>query len=98
MGNIGEIKFNFDKIDEQISALKALQKRAYICSNMKLDLRISRGDAADALLTAHESMGAFAGTVAIMLKDIIDDLNDAKTKMKQEDEAISKKMTSHLIT
>lgn len=98
MGNVGEIKFDFDKINEQIAALQKLQQRAYNCSNKKLDIKISTGDAADALLGAHESMGTFAGIVAIMLNDIIDDLSYAKTKMKQDDEAMSRKMTSHLLT
>jgi len=92
MRNAEEIKFDFGKIDEQILVLQKLQNRAVTCSTMKLSMPLSRGDAKEVLLDAHEAMATFAGTVAIMLKDIIDDLNYSKIEMKREDETIARKM------
>lgn len=97
MGTAGEIKFNFRKIDEQILALQKLQRRAHDCSKVQLRMPLSQGDAKEALMEGHEAMGTFAGTVAVMLQDIIDDLNYSKNKMKQEDERIAKKIASQQV-
>lgn len=95
MGIEKEIKFDFGKIDSQIMELQKLRQRAVTCSNMKFSMPLSKGDAKDALMDAHEAMVTFSGTVAIMLKDIIDDLNYAKNRMKQEDETIARRMIPH---
>jgi uncharacterized FlgJ-related protein len=88
-----EIKIDFSKVDEEIAKLQQLQVRAATCSSVKFDMPLSKGEPKEVLLDAYESMSSFAGTVSIMLKDIINDLNYTKERMKQEDNLLAGKMT-----
>lgn len=95
MRNNGEIKFNFENINNQISELQKLRGKAVTCSSMKFSMPLSKGDAKESLIEAHEAMTVFAGAVTNMLKDIIDDLNYAKDKMKMEDDLSAKKIRNN---
>lgn len=92
MKTANEIKFNYGNIETQILELQKLRDRAVTCSNMKFSMPLSKGDAKDVLIDAHGAMTSFAGSVAIMLKDIIEDLNYAKDRMKMEDDSNATKL------
>lgn len=92
MGNSNEIKFDFNNIDEAIIELQNIRDRAVTCSAMKFNMPLSKGDAKDVLLEAHDAMTSFSQTVAIMLKEMIDDLTYSKNTMKQTDENLARNM------
>jgi hypothetical protein len=94
MGKVVKIVFKHIVIESKILELKSLHDRAVNCSAMKFYMSQSRGDAKDALLDAHEAMATFAGTVATMLSDMIEDLNYAKEKMREADLSVAKSMIS----
>lgn len=87
-----EIKYDFTKIEDAVKALRELQNRAVTCSNMKLNMSHSKGDSKTVLLNAHKAVADVAASVAIMLGNAIEDIDYAKTSMKQEDESIAGKM------
>lgn len=92
MGKVVKIVIKYIVIEGSILELQKLQDRAVNCSSMKFYMSQSKGDAKDALLDAYEAMVTFAGTVATMLNEMIDDLNYVKDEMKAADEAIAKSM------
>lgn len=89
-----EIKFDFENIDDAINELKALQYRANACSNIKFEMQESKGDSTTALIDSFDAMTDLAASVATMLGGMIVQLNDAKTHMKKEDDALSRKMSN----
>jgi hypothetical protein len=97
MKNAIEIKYNFRKIDEAVYELKTLKNRAIACGNMKYTMQDSEGDSKTALLDAFDAMTDCAASVATMLGSVIDCLNYAKNRMKQEDEALKKKMSDRRV-
>jgi len=93
MNDAIEIKYNFDKIEDAIEAIQVLQNRAVTCSNMKFMMQKSKGASKTALIDAHDTMADLAASVATMIGGMISDLKYAKTHMKQEDDALARKMT-----
>lgn len=95
MKNSVEIIYNFKKIDESIHDLQSLKNRAIACSNIMFTVNESDGDSKIALLDAYDAMTDCASSVAIMLEDMIVFLNNAKTRMKQDDAVLKKKINDH---
>lgn len=88
-----EIIYDFQNIDDAINELKALQNRAIACSNMKYEMQDSRGPSKTALIETFDAMTDLAASVGIMLGGIINQLKYAKSHMRQEDGALSQKMS-----
>lgn len=87
-----EIKYNLRKIDEVVHELQILKNRANACSSMKYSMQNSEGDSKDAFLDTFDAMTECAASVAIMISNMIDYLNFAKTNMMQADASIKKRL------
>lgn len=84
-----KVECDFENIENAIAIFQHLHDRAITCSNMNLNMDISKGEAKDALLEAHQAMVNVSSTVANMIKKSIDELEFARENISEVNKSIA---------